>query len=396
MTAPDNKLPEPMSKPRLGVRNMGTPIKLSGVEIHGVSTTSAREGENVRVLTSLAMTSDDVRFHPIVENLGRAVLHLAQAAGSGVALDRAHTVLMVVRPDKTAELWVDAAAVSVTVMMKRSITGGSFVMESDVADIQEMSFPCVEIGPEDGVLCLFREGWKFGLYFDFNLRKALDLSEFHRSLGTLLRNLRYRQHYQFVGNEGLRQRLTQQGWFPFAEIIGHEFEELMNHVHSGWPVEDAEPALLVKFDTSRLKRILERWLVKPEFASRESLLRAAIDAYIEDKPIATIKILLTEIEGVLRDAHIAKRGESAKLKKLLEFVVDAAKSRAGGDDTLLFPNAFGEYLQLHTFGAFDPMTGAGNAGSRHAVGHGAAQPASYTKVRALQAILALDQIAFCM
>lgn len=396
MNPSENELPVADQKRHMSVRNMGVPIKLSGVNIHGVSTTSAREGESVKILTRLAITSDEPTFHTIAENLSRSLLHLAQAAGSTVALDRAHTVLLVVRPDKTAELWVDTAAVSVTAMMKRSIAGGTFVRESDVADIHEIFFPCVEIGPADGVLCLFRERWKFGLCFDFNLEGALDTAEFRRALGTLLRNLRYRQHYQFVGNEDKLSRLTQQGWFPFAEIIGSEFEELMNHIQAGWPLEEAEPDLLAKFDTPRLNRILERWLAKQEFASRQTLLRAAIDAYVEDKPIPTIKILLTEIEGVLRDAYIARCGEPAKLGKLLEFVIDSGKNKAGSGNTLLFPIAFGEYLQSHTFGTFDPMAGAGSAGSRHAVGHGAAAQESYTKVRALQAILALDQIAFCM
>jgi len=37
---------------------------------------------------------------------------------------------------------------------------------------------------------------------------------------------------------------------------------------------------------------------------------------------------------------------------------------------------------------------AGTAGSRHAVGHGAAAQESYTMPRALLAILTLDQLAF--
>jgi hypothetical protein len=36
----------------------------------------------------------------------------------------------------------------------------------------------------------------------------------------------------------------------------------------------------------------------------------------------------------------------------------------------------------------------GQAGSRHAVGHGAAAADSYTDARALQALLTIDQLAF--
>jgi hypothetical protein len=60
----------------------------------------------------------------------------------------------------------------------------------------------------------------------------------------------------------------------------------------------------------------------------------------------------------------------------------------------MFPTAFIRYLKLHTFANFDPMAEDGTANFRHAVGHGAAQTESYTLVRALQAILTIDQIAF--
>lgn len=61
---------------------------------------------------------------------------------------------------------------------------------------------------------------------------------------------------------------------------------------------------------------------------------------------------------------------------------------------MLFPKAFGRYLREHNFANFDPIAQTGTAGSRHAVGHGAASQESYTMQRALQAILTLDQLAF--
>ena len=82
------------------------------------------------------------------------------------------------------------------------------------------------------------------------------------------------------------------------------------------------------------------------------------------------------------------------LRELLAFAQASPEQRAGGPDTLLFPAAFGRYLAAHTFANFDPVAGTGTAGSRHAVGHGAAAQDSYTMTRALQAILTLDQLAF--
>lgn len=113
------------------------------------------------------------------------------------------------------------------------------------------------------------------------------------------------------------------------------------------------------------------------------------------KPASVIKIILTEIEGVLNDAHKAVHGgQGAKIKDLLAFTQASAEHRAGGPDSLFFPAAFGHYLAAHTFANFDPVANTGTAGSRHAVGHGAATQDSYTMTRALQAILTLDQLAF--
>ena len=74
--------------------------------------------------------------------------------------------------------------------------------------------------------------------------------------------------------------------------------------------------------------------------------------------------------------------------------MSSGELKAGRPDTLLLAEAFADYLKSHTFADFDPAVNTGHAGSRHAVGHGAASAESYTMVRALQALLTLDQLAF--
>ena len=142
---------------------------------------------------------------------------------------------------------------------------------------------------------------------------------------------------------------------------------------------------------ARTERILERWIGKPHFAAKADLLKAAMTAFRKKEPVAVIKILLTEIEGVLNDAYRAAHGgQGAKIKELLTFATASAERKAGGSNTLLFPAAFGRYLREHTFANFDPAAQTGTAGSRHAVGHGAASQETYTMPRALQALLTLN------
>lgn len=388
--------PQPARLPRPGflARNRGEPIRLTGVNLCGVSAKPARAPDKVEVWTRLALTSDDRIFHRVVENLGSAITHFVQQAGAAVSLNRADTVLLVIRPDDTAELWVDAAAMMLDVLVKREMPPGSVVFESDIADVTGMTFPLVEIGPKDRVLCLLRQDWRFALFFDFNPDGDLQVDSVSRILGTLYRNLKYRHLYDVIADQTVFDRLVGAGWFPFVEIIGREFQDLASCCEAGFDLGDAEAKLVAKFHRERLDRMLSRWVAKPHLAAKAPLLQSAVNAFEAGEPVAVIKIILTEIEGVLAHAYRAAHGRGGKIKKLLAFAISSAEQKAGGPDTLLFPAAFAGYLSAHTFADFDPTGPAGVAGSRHAVGHGAADADSYTQARALQALLTLDQIAF--
>jgi hypothetical protein len=378
------------------VRNIGEPLRFANVEpLAGFAAEAAKGGQQIKVWTKLALSSDEPLFHRLVENLANVINHMAQQAGIGVNLRRADTVLLVLKPDATAELWLDTAAVSIRCAVKRAIAAGTVVFEHDIADVTGMSFPCVTFGAADKVLCFFREGWRFGFAFDMNPEGKLDIEGFTTTLGTLYRELRYKHLYDAISEQAVFDKLLTAGWFPFAEIITAEFRDLLHHCEAGFNVGEVEGKIIAKFDDARMQRILERWIAKPHFAAKADLLNAAISAFRNKEPVAVIKILLTEIEGVLNDAHRAVHGgQGAKLKDLLAFAEASAERKAGGSNTLLFPKAFGRYLREHTFANFDPTTQTGTAGSRHAVGHGAASQDSYTMPRALQAILTLDQLAF--
>lgn len=378
------------------VQNLGKPIRFTDVQnLSGVAIEAAQKGAPAKIATAMALTSDELLFHQIVEGLVGVINHMAQKAGTVVSLHQAGVILLVIRSDKTAELWLDNAATALQFIVKRSIRAGTVVFERDIADVIGMRFPCVDIGPTDKVLCIFREGWRFGMAFDFNHEGVLNVSAFERTLGALLRDLRYRHLYDALGSSALFTRLVSTGWFPFVEIISHEIKSLLQHLGADFEIAELEQDILNSFGEVRMQGIVDRWEAKPHFANKMTLLKAAIDAFNRKEPIAVIKILLTEIEGVLNDAYrVVNGGESAKLKGLLKFAMDSAERKVGGTDTLMFPREFAEYLAKHTFADFDPTARTGTASSRHAVGHGAAPQESYTMIRALQVILTLDQLAF--
>lgn len=374
--------------------NLGTPIKLTDLEFNGVAAEAGRDGQRIRIWTRLYLTSDDRFFHKIVEGMTAHIQHRAASAGQHVKLTNAGLILLVVHPDNTADLWLDAAAVSLKIMAKRPIAAGTAIFENDIADVKAMSFPLVEISKNDRVICIFREGWRFGLFFDFNPEGDFLIDNMERDLGTLYRRLKYRDLYDAISDQKVFGNLIEAGWFPFVEILGQEFRKLASHCEAGFELDSIETQLLAAFDAKRVEAMFARWVVKSQFAGKEPLLRSAKNNFANGDSVAVLKIVLTEIEGILDEAYRKVHGKSARIRKLLEFAVQSGEQKAGQPDTLLFPAAFGHYLKTHTFAEFDQRTRTGKESSRHAVGHGAAGADSYTQVRALQALLTLDQLAF--
>lgn len=382
------------SKKSFQVRNLGEPLKLSKMDLLGIAAEPALAGENAKICTRLTMTSDDPTFHTIAESLTGAIEHRVALDNIEADLRRASTVVLVIKPDDTADLWIDAAAVSLDVMAKRAVKAGSPVFEQDIADVVGMHFPAIGLTDQDRIICIFRVGWRFALLFDLHRARPLDLAALRRDLGTMFRMLRYRNVYDAVANPKVFERLINAGWFPFVEILGVEFRELVQACEAGWDLAETERKILANFSSKRLTHMFKRWMGRPHFAEKKEILKAAISAFRRKDAVGTIKIALTEIEGVLREAHKRKTGKAEKLKKLLSFAEQSAEEKAGSPNTLLFPQAFGQYLAEYAFANFDPNQSAASAASRHAVGHGAAESDTYTQVRALQALLTLDQLAF--
>lgn len=263
--------PAPALRKAGSVRNMGEPLRFANVkQVAGFAAEAAKPGQQVKLLTKLAMTSDQPAFHRLVESFAGMINYVAQQAAAPVSLRHADTVLLLLKPDATAELWVDTAATSLRCAVKRAIAAGAAVFEQDITDVTGMSFPCVNFGEADKVLCLFRQDWRFGFVIDMNPEGKLDLEEFTTTLGTIYRKLRFRHLYDAIGEPAVFNRLLAAGWFPFAEIITAEFKELLQHCEAGFDLAEIQDDIVAKFDDVRMQHILQRWLAKPRSKIRPS------------------------------------------------------------------------------------------------------------------------------
>lgn len=380
------------------IGNLGEPILLHDVNMAGISAEAAQGGQKVQVWTRMALTSDQSLFQKIIGNIASVIEHAANAVGAYPSLSRAQTVFLVLRPDNTGELWVDRAAMCTYNALKRPgpLAAGTVLFENDIADVTGLWFPLVEVGPRDRILCIIREGWRFALYFDFNPEGDLVVEEAKRALGTLFRRMRYADLYASLAHEPTFKGMVGAGWFPFLELGIAEIRALTGMIKADFPLYETEQNLISAFDDTRLERMFSRWMERAHLKEREAILRPAINAFKNHEPVSVIKIILSEIEGVMSDDYYqVHRERPYRSKKLPDFMIERAEQKAGGKDTLFFPVEFGRYLKDYTYADFKPDD-VGTAGSRHAVSHGRVAGSQYTMPRALQALLTLDQLAFYM
>lgn len=369
----------------------GAPIKLGDYDFHGFAMHGAMPGQDVDVLHKAMLTSDSPDFHVFMRGLGASLIGPGRDAAAFQPEHVSH-LLLVIHAGRTAELYLNNFEMRLEMMAKKDIAAGQVVSEADIADVRRLRLHGVKLEPDDKVLVCFKVNWKFGLYFDLGVEEKLDVDALERELGHLYRVLRFEAAYDALGDESFVPQFFAAGWFPFVEILGPESERLFRAWRLDFNIEGEEAALVARFDAVRIDAIGARWAKHPALAPHEAVLKSGLEAFKRGDSVAAIKIILTEIEGVLRGAHVAEKGGSVKTSKLLEFAAQRGVRKSESDASLFFPAQFLRYLNTSTFANFDPNQ-PGDDASRHSVGHGAAKASAYTQKRALQAILTLDQIA---
>lgn len=374
--------------------NLGTHLKIQNIRINGIATNNVMAGEEAWILTRAEITSDQPEFYTIMKNVSHLVTDRAQKTGAHVSLDRAAALLLVTHEDGTADLYIHDVPMTMEILAKHDVAAGDVVYRSGIADVRRVRLPGVELAPTDGVMFCWKIGWKFALFFDLTPNRTLDIDAMERSLGKLYRHLSFEEMYAALGDPDLFTKLIQAGWFPFVEIVGGELDKLFNAHRMNFNIEAEEQELLKKFDASRIDAIGERWWKRPCLADRRAILEPALEAFKRKDSVSTLKIILTEIEGIIQAAHITDAGSGASIKDLLAYASEKGIKKTGDETSLLFPKEFLKYLSDYTYARFDSKKPEGDVMSRHSAGHGGARAEAYTQVRALQAILTLDQLSF--
>lgn len=370
--------------------------------IDGVLDSFSSDGRvNVKVLFGL--TSDAPAFYKIIGQISS--IYFASEECS-INVGSIHSFLILVHSDLSADIYINDFPVATKVRFKRSLKNfelGTPIKHNDIADIYELSFPNINIQDSDSVICCLKVGWKFLLYFDSRSRygEKTDVSSIFTVIGDLYRYLSFQEVYDSLESENHFQEMVDDGWFPFVEILGKDYEKLATSYKNGKPASNHEVRILLdKFDESRIKGMTAKWWEKPPFQKKRAILQAGINAFLqgtESGYINCIKNLYMEIEGIMRSLYFEDKQEGTRsTQKLLDHLKAVAKSAVDAEDSLLFPDYFLEYLTGSIFKEFDLVNSTASTTelSRHSASHGVAEEGVYTPDKALQALLTLDQIYF--
>lgn len=374
-------------------------------DLAGFAAENVKGGETVKVLTRALLTSDDPEFYQYSESISNIFLNKNRIQIDGVC-----QFLVLIHQDLSADLYVNDFAVSIEIKAKRDIKAGEAVTLGDVADIRKVKFPDIEIKDTDKVIYCFKVGWRFGLFFDLTPRsqpagavqpitaEKLDIEKMELSIGELRRYLSFYHVYKVLESEAQFEEMMKDGWFPFVEILAGEYKKLSEAYQNKFDFENKVKTIVDSFSEERIKKITEKWWKNQIFSDKKSLIEAGVNAYLQNNQdgfVNCIKNLWTEIEGILRKLYHSEtgKGDGVKSADLISHIVEKAKTKSGSDYSLLLPLPFLKYLQDVVFANFNVKTGKVDM-SRNASSHGVADATQYTKDRALQLILVLDQIYF--
>lgn len=366
------------------------PIVRDGIEIDGITGETIPKDANGLIIQKFFIASYDKNF----ERYCNSILNFVLGNSQNETLNK---LLVVIKKDNRAVIYYKFP-VKFQIKAKKAVKAFQLVRQDDVLDIVgvEFSDAIFNLDIEDGdkFIWLFRINWKFGLYFDFS--RKLEVKNLSVELADCYRHLQYLDMYSFLENEKRVKELLDEGWFPFIQLIGSRFQNLMNYFEEEKKYAFQVERILEYFDREEIIALTSNWWGNSIFIEKREILEAGIEAYFQGTKsgyINAIKTISTEIEGVIRVAFIKDFGKKPSTKEIQQYIIALGEKKFSGVGSLGFPKLFYSYLNESVFKAFDEKAGE-IPSSRHSFAHGVAKFENYTQIRALQLLLTLDQIYF--
>jgi hypothetical protein len=363
----------------------------------GFALENGKPNQTIKILNRCFITSDEKDFYTYINQLSDIYLEKV-----GTSANFMHNFLILCHKDLSVDIYINDLPICIEVLSKKDVKKDELIYENDIADIRRLRFQGIEIKNTDNIIFCFKYGWKFGLFFDLTyqnkLNPKLDLNKLYFNLGTYYKKLAFQYLYKVFENNNNYKKIRQDGWFPYIELIGSDYKELINAYINKYDFTEKTNKIIAKFNGERIKKISEKWWKNSIYNEKKKIINAGINNFLKNDDegfISAIKILYPEIEGILATLFANEtKMYSNKSEILLIFLKNKGLSRTNDIQSMLFPEFFSNFLQEYLFPKFDFIKDKKITLSKHTGSHGVVRSEEYTKIRALQAILILDQIYF--
>jgi hypothetical protein len=358
----------------------------------GYAAEAARSaGQTVKVITNEFTSSEDGDlFISRLEGFPSDVIRRIRKESSPVKESTIDHLVIILRSDKTATVYVNELIIKSKVLVKRAVKAGEEVYKDDIGDVKSVLLEGVNVPDDAGFLILFSVGWRKGLYYDFRplspedpIKRDLDLSVL---LGQLYSYLLFQERWR-VSEETWIQFFSQ-GWFPFISLRTDTIKIMINHIREGWPVDDLLASISAEVGKA-LPMMLERWRDISAFSEHVPFFDVAAGHFTKNDHISCTSVLCPRIEGVMRSFHILQsKGQKATQDRMAKTVT----SSEGNESSLLLPDRFRKYLLDVYFANFDPE--GQKPLSRHTVSHGVAEASKFDLKASTIGFLVIEQLSY--
>ncbi len=369
-------------------------VKIDGIPA-GYSLNSAKEGETCNVIVREFTSSEDGDlFISRLEGFPSELIGLLPP-GNRISCSMIDNFLAIVRRDQTASLYVNEVPIWLGIRPKRDIQAGQAILSDDIASIENLGFVGVEIPLDVGIVCLFSQGWRKGLYYDLEPLQGEVATPRDYDFGRMMA-----QHYAYLGFQHLFKitddewnRMIGQGWFPFISMRQATINELIGHLRAGFKLDDLTGRVAGEFRLS-LPDKLKAWNSNPFFEPHFKVFEKAVEEHLRGDYITSTSMLFPRLEGLMRTYHLTVNNPVEANSYSLVASVTEGSEAAKNTYSLFLPKNFRRFLKEVYFARFDSRNPAGL--SRNTISHGVAPLDEFTLKWSLIGLLILDQLFFYM
>ena len=369
-------------------------VKINGIPA-GYSVKGARQGELCHlVVREFTSSEDGDLFISRLEGLPSELIGLLPPENR-ILCSMVDNFLAIVRRDQSATLYVNELPIRLGVRAKRAVQAGQAILADDIAAVEDFGFVGVDIPPDAGIVCLFSQGWRKGLYYDLDPLHGEVATPRDYDFGRMMA-----QHYAYLGFQHLFKitddewdRMIAQGWFPFISLRQATTKDLIGHLRAGFDLDDLTESVAGEFGQS-LPAKLDAWKSNPFFEPHFRAFEKAVEEHLRGEYISSTSILFPRLEGLMRTYHLTVNNPvKPNSHNLVASVTDGSEA-AGNVYSLFLPKNFRRFLKEVYFAGFDPRNPVGL--SRNTVSHGVAPLEDFTLKGSLIGLLILDQLFFYM